>query len=68
MEKTSYLPGDVVETAYGVGVVVQGDSHKNNKEEEESSSTSFYRVLLGRIPGRSIGSSSPAVLQPNMVR
>ena len=52
-----YVPGDVVETSYGVGVVTQCPS-------EEST---FYRILLWRLPGKSIGSSSIASLQHTAV-
>jgi hypothetical protein len=54
-ELPSFQAGDVVLTAYGVGVIVSG------KEND------FYRVRLWRIPGRSMGSSALALLQPSAV-
>jgi hypothetical protein len=54
-EMPSFQAGDVVLTAYGVGVIVSG------KEND------FYRVRLWRIPGRSMGSSALALLQPSAV-
>jgi len=51
-----FSPGDVVETTYGVGVIVARPNL-------------FFRVLLWRTPGRSIGSSSIASLRPeNLLR
>jgi hypothetical protein len=63
----SFSPGDVVETTYGVGVVVARPlSSKVEKGDDNSDdiSSAFYRVLLWRVPGRSIGSSSVASLRP----
>jgi hypothetical protein len=54
-EPPSFQAGDVVLTTYGVGVIVGG------KEND------FYSVRLWRIPGRSIGSSALAHLQPSAV-
>ena len=50
----TYAPGDVVETAYGVGVIATIDDL-------------FYRVMLWRLPGKSIGSSSVASVRPDAV-
>ena len=58
-ELVSFHPGDVVETMYGVGVVVARPSENNDGEE----ASLFYRVLLWRVPGRSIGTSSIASLR-----
>eukprot|EP00533_Pseudo-nitzschia_delicatissima_P009231 CAMPEP_0116108958 /NCGR_PEP_ID=MMETSP0327-20121206/17070_1 /TAXON_ID=44447 /ORGANISM="Pseudo-nitzschia delicatissima, Strain B596" /LENGTH=1487 /DNA_ID=CAMNT_0003601919 /DNA_START=108 /DNA_END=4571 /DNA_ORIENTATION=- len=52
-EHNSFCPGDVVETTYGVGVIVGCPSDESL----------FYRVLLWRLPGRSIGSSTIASLR-----
>ena len=51
---TSYLPGDVVKTAYGIGVVIALPS--------SNGLPSFYQVSLWRLPGKSVGSSSTAYL------
>jgi hypothetical protein len=56
-EEQSFLPGDVVKTSFGVGVIVRGIT----------TTSPFYKVLLWRIPGKSIGSSSTAYLQPSAV-
>ena len=52
-----YVPGDVVETVFGVGVITHCP--------DEIVST--FRVMLWRTPGKSIGSCSVAFLQPNTV-
>ena len=57
MTHPEYAPGDVVETSYGVGVVTNCPTEERN----------IFRILLWRIPGKSIGSSSIAYLQPNAV-
>lgn len=54
-ESPSFQAGDVVLTAYGVGVIVYGVEND------------FYRVRLWRIPGKSMGSSALALLQPSAV-
>lgn len=67
MASTSASPpatGDVVCTAYGVGVIVAAPK----QQAEAGDETGFYQVLIWRIPGRSIGSSSMAYLQPSAVR
>lgn len=76
-QQQQYAPGDVVETTYGAGVITQcptdssagssGSSSGSGSSAEEPQRT-FYRVLLWRVPGKSIGSSSEARLQPNAVR
>ena len=66
-ELHSFSPGDVVQTTYGVGVVVARPSSKVEKgadDDVDIISSAFYRVLLWRVPGRSIGSSSVASLRP----
>ena len=60
-DDNSYKPGDVVETSFGVGVIADDD------DGGESSSSSF-RVMLWRVPGKSIGSCAVAFLQPQAVR
>jgi len=71
-ELVSFRPGDVVETTYGVGVVVEQPSKESCLDESldgdedndnDPVSSLFYRVLLWRVPGRSIGSSSIASLR-----
>lgn len=67
-ELDAFRPGDAVETTYGVGVVVgKGSSLTDNNNNEgngnDAVSSLFYRVLLWRIPGRSIGSSTVATLR-----
>lgn len=59
-ENPSFCPGDVVETTYGVGVIVGCPSEEGDSGEISSL---FYRVLLWRLPGRSIGSSTIASLR-----
>lgn len=58
MALESFLPGDVVETTYGVGVITSCPS---------GDGSSAYRVLLWRTPGLSMASSSSAFLQPSAV-
>ena len=71
-EHLAFHPGDVVETTYGVGVVVSrpsnesslnGDHYDDEGKAIDSVSSLFYRVLMWRIPGRSIGSSTMASLR-----
>jgi hypothetical protein len=63
-DNKKYVPGDVVETAFGVGVITHcPDPH----DDDPDRSTVTYRVMLWRIPGKSIGSSSRAHLQANLV-
>jgi len=61
-EAVSYVPGDVVRTAFGVGVLI------GCPLAGEDSTDGAYQVRLWRMPGRSIGSSSVAYLQPDAVR
>jgi hypothetical protein len=61
-----YAPGDIVQTTYGVGVVTQCPTPASNNES--SSENTFYQLLLWRTPGKSVGSSSVAHLQPSAVR
>jgi hypothetical protein len=56
-ESHDYVPGDVVETAFGVGVITQCPDD----------AVSTVRVMLWRVPGKSLGSSSVGFLQPNVV-
>ena len=68
-ENVSFRPGDVVETTYGVGVIVacplKGSASNENQDGDASDlpSSLFYRVLLWRLPGRSIASSTIASLR-----
>ncbi|CAJ1927844.1 unnamed protein product [Cylindrotheca closterium] len=50
-------PGDVVETSFGVGVIASCPG-------EESA---FFKVMLWRIPGKSMGSSSTAHIQRDSI-
>lgn len=59
-----FVPGDVVETLYGVGVVTKYPKSAYEKTDP-STTLSLYQVLLWRLPGKSIGSSSVAYLQSN---
>ncbi|VEU37476.1 unnamed protein product [Pseudo-nitzschia multistriata] len=63
-ELSSFRPGDVVETIYGVGVIVSRPPESIDASDENGVSSLFYRVLLWRAAGRSIGSSSTASLRP----
>jgi hypothetical protein len=60
-----FLPGDVVKTLYGVGVITSCPKHLVDAAPETVAPS--FRVLLWRIPGKSIGSSSVAYLQANVV-
>jgi len=67
MSGANFIPGDVVETTYGVGVIVSKPSEADCRSDEGKSNAAvpslFYRVLLWRVPGRSIGSSTTASLR-----
>jgi hypothetical protein len=68
----SFLPGDVVKTVYGVGVITSCPPSSSAVASSDPSSghperAPSYRVLLWRIPGKSIASSSVAYLQANAV-
>ena len=52
-------PGTVVETTFGVGVVIASGSGSSNKQ---------VQVQLWRLPGRSLGTATTAYLQPSAVR
>ena len=54
------LPGDIVKSTYGIGVLVALPS----SEPDESK---FYRVSLWRIPGKSVGSTSTAYLNKEAI-
>ena len=60
-----FLPGDVVKTLFGVGVITSCPKHLVDAAPEAVAPS--FRVLLWRIPGKSIGSSSVAYLQANAV-
>jgi hypothetical protein len=69
----AYRAGDVVCTAYGVGVIVQ-QIHKSKRsvenemnKDDDDSVFDFFAVRLWRIPGKSMGSSALAMLQPSTV-
>ena len=69
-QKSDYGPGDVVETAFGVGVItdcMQGSLEEERQNETSSTSSISFRVLLWRIPGKSLASSSVAFLQRSAV-
>ena len=51
-------PGTVVETTFGVGVVIGNEPGDHGA----------VRVQLWRVPGRSIGTATTAYLQPSAVR
>jgi hypothetical protein len=55
-----YRVGDVVQTSYGVGVLIGTPS-------QNDSTDTAYQVRLWRMPGRSIGSSSVAYLHSDAV-
>ena len=65
-------PGSVVETLFGVGVVI---AHRPPPDHDDSthqghaqSGGGMVQVALGRLPGRSIGTAYTAYLQPSAVR
>jgi hypothetical protein len=66
-----YRAGDVVGTAYGVGVIVQAIQKpkrvNHNDNDDDDSAIDFFAVRLWRIPGKSMGSSALAFLQPSTV-
>ena len=57
-------PGTVVETTFGVGVVME----TRQADSDNDASHKVVHVLLGRLPGHSIGSCTSAYLQPDAVR
>lgn len=56
---TTYKPGDVILTLYGVGVIVAVSNTANDNN--------YYTVRLWRIPGKSISSCAIAYLIPSCV-
>ncbi|CAB9516018.1 expressed unknown protein [Seminavis robusta] len=70
-KKGIYTPGTVVETMFGVGVVV---SHRGKigaeeaKEGDQEDVPPMVEVRLWRAPGHSIGTAATAFLQPNMIK
>lgn len=75
-ETNTYVSGVVVETSYGVGVIVRcpkDDEEKAEKEGKEGNEDSgagspTFHVALWRHPGKSVSSCSIAYLQPEAVR
>ncbi|KAG7340392.1 hypothetical protein IV203_023935 [Nitzschia inconspicua] len=69
-----FYPGDVVETTYGVGVVVTTTrtppptTTLTNNNNDTTNNNILYQVLLWRIPGQSIASSTVAYLQSSAIR
>jgi hypothetical protein len=61
-EAVPYVPGDVVRTLYGVGVLI--GCLPTNESTKESV---LFQVRLWRIPGKSIGSTSLAFLRPDAI-
>ncbi|CAB9516014.1 expressed unknown protein [Seminavis robusta] len=70
-KKGIYTPGTVVETMFGVGVVV---SHRGKigaeeaKEGDQEDVPPMVEVRLWRAPGHSIGTAATAFLQPSMIK
>lgn len=60
-DAASYHVGDVVQTSFGVGVLILIGRPSQNYP------TPAYQVRLWRLPGRSIGSSSVAYLHSDSV-
>lgn len=56
-ENRSYLPGDVVRTSFGVGVLTSCPSDDSDQ----------FRARLWRVPGKSIGSSVVAYLRSDAI-
>jgi hypothetical protein len=54
-------PGSVVETSFGVGVIVEV------KPSKDGDPRGLIQVKLWRAPGRSIGTAATAYLQPSAV-
>ena len=72
VEASSFVPGDVVLTTSGAGVITRCPKHTSKTDGEETdasmeSSSSSYQVLLNRVPGKSIGTASAADVQANTV-
>lgn len=63
----SWLPGDVVLTSFGVGVIVSCPTKSSVEETDVETFHSNYHVRMWRVPGKSIGSTSTAYLQPDAV-
>jgi hypothetical protein len=64
----SWLPGDVVLTSFGVGVIVSCPTKSNEIETDMATFHSNHHVVMWRVPGKSIGSASTAYLQNDAVR
>jgi len=65
---SSYRPGDVVLTAYGVGVIVSAHNGGGGSgSSEENDGAGFFGVRLWRRPGESISSASLAHLRSSTV-
>lgn len=67
-----FRAGDCVCTAYGAGVIVQKEQQQqqegeDNDDDDDNVDYFLYAVRLWRIPGKSMGSSALAFLQPSMV-
>lgn len=60
-DEALYMPGDVVRTAFGVGVLIA------NSSARQDSTDGANQVRLWRTPGRSIASSSVAYLRSDAV-
>ena len=72
VEASSFVPGDVVLTTSGAGVITRCPKNTSKTDGEETdasmeSSSSSYQVLLNRVPGKSIGTASAADVQANTV-
>lgn len=59
-------PGTVVETTFGVGVVI-GPDNNNNTPGTSATTHCPVQVQLWRLPGRSLGTGTTAYLQPSAV-
>ena len=59
----------MVETTFGVGVVIGStDGSSSGSHEPSSASSTVVQVQLWRLPGRSLGTGTTAYLQPSAVR
>eukprot|EP00934_Nitzschia_sp_Nitz4_P002390 Nitzschia sp. Nitz4//scaffold206_size41850//33575//38100//NITZ4_007428-RA/size41850-snap-gene-0.6-mRNA-1//-1//CDS//3329541583//2385//frame0 len=56
---SQYVPGDIVQTTLGAGVIAQCPSGDDPG--------SPFQVLLWRLPGKSVGTASVAYLQPDVI-
>jgi len=58
-----WCEGDAVLTSYGAGVIIHCPSPEIGSDKDYDNSQLFYKVILWRVPGKSVASASVAYLQ-----